>query len=213
MSYSWTQYEIWTLYLGAATGGTFTMGDGTTNTAALAYNITAANLQTALEAIFGAGEVTVEDDTDFTITFSLDAGDTGLEANFASLTGATSPALTETQAYETQALNILLGTYRPPQADTILSEINVIPSVTISNPVVILQQGGRYRKTASMDCYVATLTEYNGLMDDHHDAANKTFIGPDSLEFESIISDLAPAEYVQPGFIRFNITFMEQDIS
>lgn len=210
--YSWTQYEIWTLYLGGATGGTFTLGDGTTSTAALDHDITAANLQTALVGIFGAGEVTVVDDTDFTITFSLDTGASGLVADFSSLTGGSDEALTATQAYENQGLPLLWGTYRPPHASEIFAEINVIPSPTDTNPIAILQQGGRERKVVTFQSYVTTMTEYDGLLDDHHEGANKTFIGPESLEFESIIRDISPPEYVQSGLIRFNITFMENDI-
>ena len=91
--------EVQTLYLGGATGGTFTLGDGTTITSALAYNSSAAEIQTALEAIFGTGLVTVAVDTDFTITFSVRIRASGLVADFALLTGATSPTLTETIPY------------------------------------------------------------------------------------------------------------------
>ena len=90
--------EIQTIFLGGATGGTFDVGlvgDMTT----LNYNDSAATIQTALEAIFGAGMVTVVDDTDFTVTFDESVGLSALQADFASLTGATDPDLTETQAY------------------------------------------------------------------------------------------------------------------
>ena len=91
--------EAQTLYLGGATGGTFTLSDGTTTTSAIAYNATAATIETALEAIFGTDLVTVAVGTDFTITFSVRVRASGLVANFASLTGATLPTLTETTPY------------------------------------------------------------------------------------------------------------------
>jgi hypothetical protein len=89
--------EEFTLYLGGATGGTFTLGDGTTNTSALNYNDSAATIETALEAIYGSGKVTVTADTDFTIAFDAGIRESGLEADLTSLTGATNPALTATE--------------------------------------------------------------------------------------------------------------------
>jgi hypothetical protein len=91
--------EQQTLYLGGATGGTFTLGDGETDTDPIAYDASAATIEAALEAIYGEGLVTVAADTDFTITFATTVGASSLEASFASLTGATSPALTEDQAF------------------------------------------------------------------------------------------------------------------
>ncbi len=86
--------EEQTLYLGGATGGTFTLGDGTTNTSAIAYDATALTIQTELETIYGSGLVSVVADTDFTITFDISVGVSDLEANFTSLTGDTNPSLT-----------------------------------------------------------------------------------------------------------------------
>ncbi|MGI6318457.1 MAG: hypothetical protein ACOX1J_07025 [Dethiobacteria bacterium] len=94
------QGEAQTLYLGGATGGTFTLGDGTTDTDPIAYDATTETIQTALEAIYGEGNVTAETDTDFTITFVPAVGDSGLTADFTSLTGATDPALTLNTAYD-----------------------------------------------------------------------------------------------------------------
>ena len=91
--------EVQELSLGGATGGTFTLGNGTVNTSALAYNSTATQIRTALEAIFGTGLVTVVATTGFTIAFSVRVRASGLVANFAGLTGATSPTLTKTISY------------------------------------------------------------------------------------------------------------------
>lgn len=54
--------EVQTLDLGGATGGTFTVTFNAVATAALAFNVSAANLQTALEGLstVGAGNVLVE---------------------------------------------------------------------------------------------------------------------------------------------------------
>lgn len=94
------QGEVQTLYLGSATGGTFTLGNGMTNTDPIAYDATATAIQTALEGIYGEGKVTVEIDTDFTITFVPAIGDSGLAADFTNLSGATDPALTLNTAYD-----------------------------------------------------------------------------------------------------------------
>lgn len=84
--------EVYDLDLGGATGGTFTLGDGDAKvTSALAYNATAAQIQTALntayeeDGIIVAGTV-ITFPTGITATLTLDA---------TSLTGATDPAVTK----------------------------------------------------------------------------------------------------------------------
>jgi hypothetical protein len=87
--------EVYDLDLGGATGGTFTLGDGDSKvTSALAYNATAAQIQTALNTAYSEdGIVVTANGEDFVITFP-----TGVTANLTldatSLTGATSPAVT-----------------------------------------------------------------------------------------------------------------------
>ena len=83
--------EVYDLDLGGASGGTFTLGDGDAKvTSALAYNATAAQIQTALntayeeDGIIVAGTV-ITFPTGVTATLTLDA---------TSLTGATDPAVT-----------------------------------------------------------------------------------------------------------------------
>lgn len=84
--------EVYDLDLGGATGGTFTLGDGDAKvTSALAYNASAATIQTALntayeeDGIIVAGTV-ITFPTGVTATLTLDA---------TSLTGATDPAVTK----------------------------------------------------------------------------------------------------------------------
>jgi hypothetical protein len=84
--------EVYDLNLGGATGGTFTLGDGSSiETTDLAYNATAAQIQTALntayeeDGIIVAGTV-ITFPTGVTATLTLDA---------TSLTGATEPAVTK----------------------------------------------------------------------------------------------------------------------
>lgn len=83
--------EVYDLDLGGASGGTFTLGDGDAKvTSALAYNATAAQIQTALntayeeDGIIVAGTV-ITFPTGVTAELTLDA---------TSLTGATDPAVT-----------------------------------------------------------------------------------------------------------------------
>jgi len=91
--------EQQTLYLGGATGGTFILSDGVTSTGAIAYDASAATIQTELEAVYGAGKVIVTAGSDFTIAFDTTVGASSLQGNFTSLTGATDPAVTESQAF------------------------------------------------------------------------------------------------------------------
>jgi hypothetical protein len=87
--------EIYDLYLGGASGGTFTLGDGaTTITEALAFDATAAAIQTALRTVYNdTGILVVANGAYFVISFP-----SGVEASLtlgsASLTGATNPAVT-----------------------------------------------------------------------------------------------------------------------
>ena len=87
--------EIYDLDLGGASGGTFTLGDGDTIiTDALAFDATAAAIQTALRTAYNdTGILVVGNGADFIISFP-----TGVEASLtlgsASLTGATDPAVT-----------------------------------------------------------------------------------------------------------------------
>jgi len=87
--------EIYDLYLGGASGGTFTLGDGDTIvTDALPYNATAAAIQTALRTAYDdTGILVVTNGADFIISFP-----SGVEASLtlgsASLTGANDPEVT-----------------------------------------------------------------------------------------------------------------------
>lgn len=87
--------EVYDLDLDGASGGTFTLGDGSSiETSDLAYNATAAQIQTALNTAYSEdGIVVAANGEDFVITFP-----TGVTANLTlddtSLTGATGPAVT-----------------------------------------------------------------------------------------------------------------------
>lgn len=83
--------EVYDLDLGGASGGTFTLGDGDAKvTSALAYNATAAQIQTALNTAYEEDGIIVAGTV---ITFP-----TGVTANLTldatSLTGATNPDVT-----------------------------------------------------------------------------------------------------------------------
>ena len=87
--------EIYDLYLGGATGGTYTLGNGDAIvTAALDYDSTASEIQTALRAAYDdPGILVVANGADLIISFP-----SGVEAELtlgsASLTEATNPAVT-----------------------------------------------------------------------------------------------------------------------
>ena len=207
--YHWSRKESQILFLDTPSAGTFKLGDGTSWTGDIAYDASAATIQTALEVLYGAGGVTVEEGEDFLITFALSVGASGLTSDFASLVDGDGASLTVNKSYTTQELKIIWGSYRPPHSATLISEINVIPSPTLPSPITILQQGGNERLSTSMQAYVSTLFEYNSLVIDHHAASVKTFYGPEGEEFESIIRTISPPEYVQPGHVRFSLVFME----
>ena len=85
--------EKYVLALDSPTGGTFKLGNDVDGwTADITYNATAAVIQTALETVYGAGNVAVVTGSDFTITF-----DPGIVADLeldSSLTEAPAAAVT-----------------------------------------------------------------------------------------------------------------------
>jgi hypothetical protein len=87
--------EVYDLDLGGASGGTFTLGDGSSiETTELAYNATAAQIQTALNTAYSEdGIVVTANGEDFVITFPTGVTAT-LTLGATSLTGATNPAVT-----------------------------------------------------------------------------------------------------------------------
>ena len=87
--------EIQTLALGGATGGTYSLS-GRGKIIPLAYDASDAQIQTALETMFGDGMVTVDTGV---ITFDATIGISGLTGDLENLTGATDPSLTITQAF------------------------------------------------------------------------------------------------------------------
>lgn len=102
---------------GTPTGGTFTLTFKAQTTAAIAYNATAAAVQSALEALstIGAGNVTAAGGplpgTAVNVTFVGNLGNTNVTQMTAtsSLTGGTSPAVTVTTTTEGNAVFTDLG--------------------------------------------------------------------------------------------------------
>ncbi len=94
--------EISNLVITDATGGNFTLGDGVADTGALDYEITAADLATAINGlgkISGASVSKTSDDL-YVITFTYAQGDSPLIVVSHALTGAGAAIeLTTTQAY------------------------------------------------------------------------------------------------------------------
>lgn len=100
-----------------ATGGTFTLTFSGQTTAAIAYNASAATLQTALENLsnIGVGDVTVAKPSagNWTITFGGALADTNvaqITTNAASLTGGASTAVITTTTGGGTSTGVILGT-------------------------------------------------------------------------------------------------------
>lgn len=93
--------HVWTLAVGTNNGGTFTVTYKGQTTAAQAWNVSAANLQTAIQGLstVGASNATVSlSGTTYTITFvnALAAQPLTITANLTTLTGGSGAALTNT---------------------------------------------------------------------------------------------------------------------
>jgi hypothetical protein len=100
-----------------ATGGTFTLTFSGQTTSAIAYNASAATLQTALEALsnIGVGDVTVAKPSagNWTITFGGALADTNvaqMTTNAGSLTGGASTAVVTTTTGGGTSTGVVLGT-------------------------------------------------------------------------------------------------------
>lgn len=90
--------EEWTLDLGGATGGTYELGKQN-DMVELAFDATAAQIEAALETVFGDDNVDVAVAADFTIEFTNAVRESGLQSDFSELVAAVDPALTQTQEY------------------------------------------------------------------------------------------------------------------
>ena len=95
------QSQIHYLDLGNASGGHFNLGNNL-NLVELAFDATANDIQTALETLYGPGNVAVEGSPgeSMLITFHPSVGVSGLEFSDIDLEGAGLPALTEIQEYK-----------------------------------------------------------------------------------------------------------------
>lgn len=93
-----------TLFLDGATGGTFKLGDGDAiETAALDYNDSAGDIQTALRTAYSDATITVAADADFAITFPTGGPELTITDN--SLTYATTGTPTCTLIDDTEAID------------------------------------------------------------------------------------------------------------
>lgn len=96
--------EEWVLNLGGTIGGTYTLGDGATSET-IDYDDSAAEVQAHLETVFGAGKVTVADGDsgEFDIAFPTAVADnieeSSLVADFDSLIESVRPYLTQKRTY------------------------------------------------------------------------------------------------------------------
>ena len=100
-------FESAAVNVSTASGGTFTITVNGQTTAAIAYNASAAQVLAALEALSNVepGDFTVtKASTTFTITWQEAGPQTDITANFASLTGGGSPAITITQGASDDSL-------------------------------------------------------------------------------------------------------------
>ena len=91
--------EVQNLALGSPNTGNYTLALGPYETAAIAHDDTASDIEDALEAlpVVGAGNVTVVDDTDFIITFTGDLAGQPLPLLIATPDGAFDGTLTVTR--------------------------------------------------------------------------------------------------------------------
>ena len=104
-------------------------------------------------------------------------------------------------------LRIKNGSYRPPEAETRITEIKILsnPS-TPTVPATVLQQGGAERKRTSFAGYVRSLDEYSDLQSDKLHATVRTFTGPMGETLTGIIevlniTDIFPPKIYSIGYV------------
>ena len=103
-------------------------------------------------------------------------------------------------------------TYRPPEADVRINEIEILPDpATPFVPASVLQQGGTGRKRTSFEGYVKTLAEYEALQTDKLSGTERLFVGLESEELLGIIEALTVVQIYPPRLyrIRYSMTIVE----
>lgn len=103
-----TEVQSYTIN-GSPTGGTYTLTHNGNTTGSIAYNASAATVQTALRLLSGLGSVTVAlSGSTYTVTFTGVSGNTPQMTSTSSLTGGTAPSITHATIIEGAAPPALL---------------------------------------------------------------------------------------------------------
>lgn len=136
--------EVQTLTVtGSPTGGTFTPTvPGYGATTAIAYNATAATLQTALEAVVGAGKVVASGSAGgpYTVTFDGTLGNIAQMTVATALTGGTSPGVTPATTSSGVAG---FGKYGPYDSSATDGRQTLTPGRCFINNTLILEEDSR----------------------------------------------------------------------
>lgn len=107
-------------------------------------------------------------------------------------------------------IKVLRDTYIPPYAETVLTEIHLIPAADNLDPQTVIQQGGRGRYRVNFSASVSTYTEYQALMDDYINQTQRTFVGADGYSENMTISALSQAaRKLYPTRFEISMTLVE----
>lgn len=109
------------------------------------------------------------------------------------------------------ALNIVKGTYTPPRAETVISQIPILPDPdNLSAVSTVIQQGGRSREQITFSIQVDSYAEYEAFLADWYAGTQRTFVGADSYSRTMVLIDVSTAERkLYPTRFVFSIALLE----
>lgn len=110
-------------------------------------------------------------------------------------------------------LNIIKDSYIPPHAETVFTDIPLIPTPgDFSEPASIVQQGGRGRYKTQFSGFVKTYAEYQALENDYLGGVVKVFDGADGFSMDMFIFDIKPTRRsLYPTKIYYDIVLWEAE--
>ena len=114
-------------------------------------------------------------------------------------------------AWGSTALSVVKDSYIPPRAETIITEVPLLPDPSaLSAVTTVIQQGGRNRSRVTLTLVVYTYAEYQAFLADWYAGTTRTFTGADGYSDTMVLVDVSTASRkIYPTRYEFSITLLE----
>lgn len=103
----------------------------------------------------------------------------------------------------------VLPPYQAPTPSVNIVEVSIIAEPGSSSPSSVLQQRGRTRKRAKVNCYVTTGTAYNAFVTDWAEGTQRTYNDGDTANATYQIINVSQPLQTVPGVIEFTLELVE----